>query len=122
MPPANAGEAGLILGSGRLPGEGNGKPVQYSGLGNPMNRTVPWTGGLQSMGLQRVRHTRVTEHDTNQPSVNLQSLGLNNLALFAFFQREFPVPEQFKTAWDGAKLITEPTEIMVSERPPKPLT
>ena len=42
MPPANAGEAGLILGSGRLPGEGNGKPVQYSGLGNPMNRTVPW--------------------------------------------------------------------------------
>ena len=38
------------------------------------------------------------------------------------FQREFPVPEQFKTAWDGAKLITEPTEIMVSERPPKPLT
>ena len=122
MPPANAGEAGLILGSGRLPGEGNGKPVQYSGLRNPMNRTVPWTGGLQSMGLQRVRHTRVTEHDTNQPSVNLQSLGLNNLALFAFFQREFPVPEQFKTAWDGAKLITEPTEIMVSERPPKPLT
>ena len=56
--PANAGDAGLILGSGRLPGEGNGNPVQYSGLGNPMDRrTVPWTGGLQSMGLQRVRHT-----------------------------------------------------------------
>uniref|UniRef100_A0A2K5JR36 Adenylyl cyclase-associated protein n=1 Tax=Colobus angolensis palliatus TaxID=336983 RepID=A0A2K5JR36_COLAP len=26
--------------------------------------------------------------------------------------REFPVPEQFKTAWDGSKLITEPAEIM----------
>ena len=64
----------------------------------------------------------MTEHDSNQPSISLQSLGLNNLALIAFFQREFPVPEQFKTAWDGAKLITEPTEIMVSERPPKPLT
>ena len=26
-------------------------------------------------------------------------------------QREFPVPEQFKTVWDGSKLVTEPTEI-----------
>lgn len=26
-------------------------------------------------------------------------------------QREFPVPEQFKTVWDGTKLVTEPTEI-----------
>uniref|UniRef100_A0A8C7PL46 Cyclase associated actin cytoskeleton regulatory protein 2 n=1 Tax=Oncorhynchus mykiss TaxID=8022 RepID=A0A8C7PL46_ONCMY len=25
--------------------------------------------------------------------------------------REFPVPEQFKTVWDGSKLVTEPTEI-----------
>uniref|UniRef100_A0A5F9DEH4 Adenylyl cyclase-associated protein n=1 Tax=Oryctolagus cuniculus TaxID=9986 RepID=A0A5F9DEH4_RABIT len=26
--------------------------------------------------------------------------------------REFPVPEQFKTFWDGSKLVTEPAEIM----------
>lgn len=26
-------------------------------------------------------------------------------------QKEFPVPEQFKTVWDGSKLVTEPTEI-----------
>ncbi|KAI5622791.1 adenylyl cyclase-associated protein 2 [Silurus asotus] len=25
--------------------------------------------------------------------------------------REFPVPEQFKTVWDGSKLVTEPSEI-----------
>ncbi|XP_028316396.1 adenylyl cyclase-associated protein 2 [Gouania willdenowi] len=25
--------------------------------------------------------------------------------------REFPVPEQFKTLWDGSKLVTEPTEL-----------
>ncbi|XP_028978621.2 adenylyl cyclase-associated protein 2 isoform X2 [Esox lucius] len=25
--------------------------------------------------------------------------------------REFPVPEQYKTVWDGSKLVTEPTEI-----------
>ena len=51
--PASAGDAGLIPGSGRSPGEGNGNPVQYSCLENP------WTeepGGLQSMGLQKVRH------------------------------------------------------------------
>ena len=37
-PPASAGDAGLIPGSGRSPGEGNGNPLQYSCLGNPMAR------------------------------------------------------------------------------------
>ena len=36
--PANAGDVGLIHGSGRSPGEGNSKPLQYSCLGNPMDR------------------------------------------------------------------------------------
>ena len=38
---ANAGDpgdAGLIPGSGRCPGEGHGHPLQYSCLGNPMER------------------------------------------------------------------------------------
>ena len=37
-PPANAGDVGLIPGSGRSPGEGNGIPLQYSCLENPMDR------------------------------------------------------------------------------------
>ena len=37
-PPANVGNMGLITGSGRSPGEGNGNPLQYSCLGNRMNR------------------------------------------------------------------------------------
>ena len=40
-PPANAGNArdsGLIPGSGRSPGEGNGNPLQYSCLENSMDR------------------------------------------------------------------------------------
>ena len=37
-PPASAGDAGLIPGLGRSPGEGNGNPLQYSCLGNPMDR------------------------------------------------------------------------------------
>ena len=37
-PPANAGDVGSILGSGRSPGEGSSNPCQYSYLGNPMDR------------------------------------------------------------------------------------
>ena len=36
--PANAGDMGSIPGSGRSPGEVNGNPLQYSCLGNPMDR------------------------------------------------------------------------------------
>ena len=36
--PANAGDVGLIPGLGRSLGEGNGNPLQYSCLGNPMDR------------------------------------------------------------------------------------
>ena len=41
-PPANAGDAGWILGKGRSPGEGNGNPLQYSCLGNSMYRGAWW--------------------------------------------------------------------------------
>ena len=34
----NAGDMGSTPGSGRFPGEGNGNPLQYSYLGNPMDR------------------------------------------------------------------------------------
>ena len=36
-PPVNAGDRGSILGLGRSSGEGNGNPLQYSCLGNPMD-------------------------------------------------------------------------------------
>ena len=39
-PPTNAGDAGSIPVSGRSPEEGNGNQVQYSCLGNPMDRGV----------------------------------------------------------------------------------
>ena len=34
----DAGDVGSIPGSGKTPGEGNGNPLQYSCLGNLMNR------------------------------------------------------------------------------------
>ena len=37
-PPTNTGDASSILGLGRSPGEGNGNALQYSCLGNPLDR------------------------------------------------------------------------------------
>ena len=67
-PPANAGDAGeggSIPVSGISPGEGNGKSLQYSCL------EIPWAAepsGLQSTGLQRVRHDWTTERAHMQGS------------------------------------------------------
>ena len=55
----NAGDPGLIPGLGRSPEEGNGYPLQYSGLENSMDRGVwqvmdsPWVS-------QKVRHNWAT--------------------------------------------------------------
>ena len=38
----NAGDAGLIPGWGRSPGDGNGYPLQYSCLENPLDRGAWW--------------------------------------------------------------------------------
>ena len=39
---ANEGDLGLIPGLGRSPREGNGNPLQYSCLGNPLDRGALW--------------------------------------------------------------------------------
>ena len=59
--PCNAEDAedsGSVPGLGRFPGGGNGNPLQYSCLESPWTKEP---GGLQSMGLQRVRHNLATE-------------------------------------------------------------
>ena len=56
--PAVAGDVGSIPGLGRSPGEGSDNLLQYPCL------RIPWTeksGGLQSTGLQKVRHDSVTK-------------------------------------------------------------
>ena len=53
-PPANAGDTGdlgLIPGSVRSPGEGNGKPLQYSCLENPMDRET-WRATVRGVTKQ----------------------------------------------------------------------
>ena len=51
--PANAGDVDLIPGSERSPEGGNGNPLQYSCLGNHMDRGA-WRA--QEWGHKRVRH------------------------------------------------------------------
>ena len=41
--PSNSWAVGLIPGSGRSPGEGNGNSLQYSSLGNPIDKGAWWT-------------------------------------------------------------------------------
>ena len=52
-PPAKARDVGLIPGSGRSPGEGNGNPLQDSCLENPKDRGV-WQATVP--GVARVGH------------------------------------------------------------------
>ena len=76
-PAASAGDAGSIPGSGRSPEEGNGNPLQYSCLENPMDQkqtnkqTEP--GGLQSMGH---KESDITEH-THRYAQRAESFALS---------------------------------------------
>ena len=53
----NAGDLGWIPGSGISPGEGNGNPLQYSNLENPMDGGAWWA---TVHGVARVGHDWVT--------------------------------------------------------------
>ena len=54
-PPANAEDKGSIPGSRRFPGEGNGNPLQYSCLGNPIDR-----GAWQATGHGVTKESDIT--------------------------------------------------------------
>ena len=69
----NAGDLGLIPGSGRSPGEGNGNPLQNSCLENPMNR------GAQQAIVHGVTESNVTEQlSTQYLFLSLMSLRLTS--------------------------------------------
>jgi len=54
----NVGDLGSIPGSGRSPGEGNGNPLQYSCLENPIDRGA-WQATVH--GVIIVRHDLATK-------------------------------------------------------------
>ena len=56
-PPWNAGDVGLIPGSGRSPEGGNGNPLQYSCLENPMDRGA-WQATVHAVAKSQTEHIR----------------------------------------------------------------
>ena len=66
-PPANAGDSGdavLIPGLGRSPGEGNGNPLQYSFLGNPMDRGA-WRATVHGVAKESDMTEQLSTHKEN---------------------------------------------------------
>ena len=55
----NAGDLGSIPGSGRSPGEGNGNPLQYSCLENPVDRGA-WWATVHGVAESRTRLSDLT--------------------------------------------------------------
>ena len=64
-PPANAGDEDLIPGLGRSPGGGNGNPLQYSCLGNSVDRG-PWRATVY-----KVKELDMTEHTVSVSGVHV---------------------------------------------------
>ena len=63
--PANAGDVGLIPGSGRSPGEGHGNPLQYFCLGNPRDRGA-WQATYSPWGHKQLdKNTKEPEQALN---------------------------------------------------------
>ena len=60
-PPANAGDMGSLPRSGRSPGGGHGKPLQYSYLENPMGRGA-WRATVHRVAKSRTRLKQLSTH------------------------------------------------------------
>ena len=76
-PPGNAGDLGLIPGSGKSPGEWNGNPFQYSWLENPHGQRSlvgysPW-GHKESDTTEQLTHTHT--HTGDKINSNRSILG-----------------------------------------------
>ena len=70
--PANAGDtrnSGLISGSGRSPGEGNGNPLQYSCLGSPMDKGA-WRATVHGIAKSLGKANRTIKFHRNSASVD----------------------------------------------------
>ena len=91
-PPANAGNAGdlgLIPGSGRSFGEGNSNPVQYFCLENSMDRGAQWATvhGVTKNQMQLSTHNLIMSEKTLiSNKITLVDIGVQGFSIS--FQRE----------------------------------
>ena len=82
----NAGELGSIPGSGRSPGEGNGNPLQYSCLENPMDRGV-WWATVHGVAQSQMRLSDLT-FINNSKMLDWQRHQSLSCAIFHFAQEK----------------------------------
>uniref|UniRef100_A0A8C0KJF0 Cyclase associated actin cytoskeleton regulatory protein 2 n=1 Tax=Canis lupus dingo TaxID=286419 RepID=A0A8C0KJF0_CANLU len=81
----------------------NSKDIQMQVMGKVPTISINKTEGC---------HIYLSEDALDCEIVSAKSSEMNVLIPQDGDYREFPVPEQFKTVWDGSKLVTEPAEIM----------
>lgn len=81
----------------------NSKDIQMQVIGKVPTISINKTEGC---------HIYLSEESLDCEIVSAKSSEMNILIPQDGDYREFPVPEQYKTAWDGSKLVTEPAEIM----------
>ena len=72
-PTANAGDADSIPMSGRSPGGGNGTPLQYSCLENPMDRG-PWWAMVHTVAKSQTRLQRLSTHSADPTESEFSTL------------------------------------------------
>lgn len=81
----------------------NSKDVQIQVIGKVPTISINKTDGC---------HVYLSESSIDCEIVSAKSSEMNILVPHNGDYKEFPVPEQFKTSWDGSKLVTEPAEMM----------
>ena len=103
--PANAGDIrdmGSIPGSGRSPGEGNGNPLQYSCLRNPMDRRT-WQATVHGVAKNQTRPKLLSPaqviHNTTSDPISLLSVAQYSPCMYVL-----PLPH--------ACFIEQPVKIM----------
>ena len=72
--PAIPGDRGLIPGSGRSPGEGNGNPLQYYCLGNPMDRRAWWATVHEVAELNMTKQQSIAEHSDQTAMLRMAAI------------------------------------------------
>ena len=120
-PPANAGDSSLISGSGRSPGGGNGNPLQYSCLGNPMDRGA-WRATVHGVAKSWTRLSTHTysgtfssvqfSHSVVSDSVTPWTMARQAPLSMGFPRQEYRNGLLFPSPGDLPNLGIEPTSLM----------